>query len=81
MNLRSILALPSDDHTTSVQSDPGAEGQLRGENGRSLAVLIALVQEALETADAIELPLVGIDLCTALEKLRALRDPGGLSGV
>ena len=46
-----------------------------------MAVLIALVQEALETADAIELPLVGIDLCTALEKLRALRDPGGLSGV
>ena len=80
MGLRNTLVLPTQDPGASAQSDPRAASQLPGDHGKSLAVLIALVQEALETSDAIGLPLVGIDLCTALEKLKALPEPDGPPG-
>lgn len=38
----------------------------------SLSELIELVENALAKADALELSMVGIDLCTALERLKEL---------
>lgn len=80
MSLRNTLAMPTHDRAASVRSDSGTATELPVDYGKSLAVLIALVQEALEISDAIGLPLVGIDLCTALEKLNALPEPHGPSG-
>jgi hypothetical protein len=37
-----------------------------------LSELIALVERALNTADAMGLPFVGLDLCAALEKLKEM---------
>ncbi len=38
-----------------------------------LSELIALVERALDTADTMGLPFVGLDLCSALEKLNEHR--------
>lgn len=48
---------------------------IAGELGESahLSELIALVESALNTADAMGLPFVGLDLCSALEKLQELQ--------
>lgn len=39
-----------------------------------LAGLIVLVERSLESADALGLPFVGLDLCSALEKLNELKE-------
>lgn len=80
MSLRNTLVMPTRDRTAPMRSVFDTVTELPVDHGKSLAVLIALVQEALETSDAIGLPLVGIDLCTALEKLKALPEPHGPSG-
>lgn len=41
----------------------------------SLEELVELVEHALAKADALEFSTVGIDLCTALERLKAMDRP------
>jgi hypothetical protein len=48
--------------------------RLFGPDRKAIADLTAIVEEALEMADAMELGLVGIDLCSALVQLKDIGD-------
>lgn len=55
------------------QRQPAGLG-LPDHGGRAAPDLIALVEQALELADAAGLTFVSIDLCSALERLKAIAD-------
>lgn len=69
------------DEPSGTQSGIRAEGSRDvincsyGATRASLSELIELVEQALAKADALELAVVGIDLCTALERLKAMDRP------
>lgn len=75
------MAIKNLDESTVTQPDIRAEwnrdaiNRSRGVTRASLAELADLVEQALAKADALGLSLVGIDLCTALERLKAMDRP------
>jgi hypothetical protein len=58
---------------TSIQKD-----HKPGHGCGEIADLTNLVQQALTLADALELTFVGIDLCSALERLKSISDAARL---
>jgi hypothetical protein len=57
--------MPTDGH-------PFAMFTLSGNYSEVIVELTAAVEKALAIADALELSLVGIDLCSALERIKAM---------
>lgn len=51
---------------------PFAMFPLNGNGPEAIAELTAAVEKALAIADAMELNLVGIDLCSALERIKGM---------
>lgn len=54
------------------QAAPLAMFTLNGNNSEVIVELTAAVEKALAIADALEFSLVGIDLCSALERIKGM---------
>ncbi len=62
-----------------TRSDPQIKAfetvRRRGHNRKNIADLAAVVEKALKMADASGFDFVGIDLCSALERLKQMDEP------
>lgn len=56
------------------------QSRLLGHDRKDITDLVTLVEKALAMADASGFDLVGIDLCSALERLRNMGEPANLVG-
>jgi hypothetical protein len=57
-----------------LEIDASAAVRSNHHDDGTISYLIALIEEALAMADASGLATVGIDLCSALERLKAIGD-------
>lgn len=73
----------AEDLRSGVNTQTEASGKLRlfGHERKDVTDLAALVEKAIEMADASGLNLVGIELCSALERLRKMDEPPHLAGM
>lgn len=70
MSARKTLAGGAASGTRITSSEGGADGPGGTDAGMSLPGLIELVEQALDLADTMGLTFVGLDLCSAREKLK-----------